>query len=107
MRPGLSRLRFRIGSLAVPAYTAGMVSRLAVFLLTGGLFGSTAFAAEKATPSAAGAPAPRLAFAVFDIDATPPIGSLMAYAPGTKKWDLGWRARGIVLLGAAHPAGPW
>src|SRR5438093_10297353 len=103
MRPVPWRLRFRIGRLAVPAYTAGMVSRLAVFLLTGGLFGSTAFAAEKATPSAAGAQAPRLSLAVFDIDATPPIGSMMAYDPVTNKWDLGLRARGLVLLGAGQP----
>jgi hypothetical protein len=41
--------------------------------------------------------------ATFDIDATPPIGSLMAYDPVTNKWDLGLRARGIVLLGADKP----
>ncbi len=41
--------------------------------------------------------------AVFDIDATPPIGSLMAYDPVTNKWDLGLRARGIVLQGAGKP----
>src|SRR5436305_12335278 len=44
-----------------------------------------------------------LRLATFDVDATPPIGSLMAYDPVTNKWDLGLRARGIVLLGAGEP----
>jgi hypothetical protein len=44
-----------------------------------------------------------LRVAVFDIDATPPIGSHMAYDPVTNVWDLGLRARGIVLLGAEAP----
>src|SRR6266566_5246179 len=44
-----------------------------------------------------------LSLAVFDIDATPPIGSMMAYDPVTNKWDLGLRARGVVLLGAGQP----
>jgi hypothetical protein len=44
----------------------------------------------------------KLSVAVFDIDATPPIGSMMAYDPVTNKWDLGLRARGIVLLGAGE-----
>ena len=41
--------------------------------------------------------------ATFDVDATPPIGSMMAYDPVTNRWDLGLRARGIVLLGAGEP----
>ena len=44
-----------------------------------------------------------LRLARFDIDATPPIGSFMAYDPVTNSWDLGLRARGIVLLGAGQP----
>src|SRR5436190_8189569 len=44
-----------------------------------------------------------LRLATFDIDATPPVGSHMAYDPVTNKWDLGLRARGIVLLGAGDP----
>src|SRR5262245_38000446 len=44
-----------------------------------------------------------LLIAVFDIDATPPAGSFMAYDPVIGKWDLGLRARGIVLLGAGDP----
>jgi len=41
--------------------------------------------------------------ATFDIDATPPVGSMMAYDLVTNKWDLGLRARGIVILGADEP----
>lgn len=46
---------------------------------------------------------PLIRIATFDIDATPPVGSMMAYDPVTNKWDLGLRARGIVLLGAGEP----
>ena len=44
-----------------------------------------------------------LRLATFDVDATPPIGSFMAYDPVTNKWELGLRARGVVLLGAGEP----
>src|SRR3989475_4235270 len=44
-----------------------------------------------------------LRVATFDVDATPPIGSMMAYDQVTNRWDLGLRARGIVLLGAGEP----
>ena len=47
--------------------------------------------------------APVLRLAKFDIDATPPVGSMMAYDEVTNKWDLTLRARGIVLLGAGEP----
>src|SRR5687767_5434473 len=39
----------------------------------------------------------------FDIDATPPIGSRMAYDWVTNHWDMGLRARGVVLIGAGEP----
>jgi hypothetical protein len=72
---------------------------LAVGLLTAG--GDVLSAA----PSSAPAPSPTsvLRVATFDMDATPPIGSLMAYDPVTNRWELGLRARGIVLLGAGEP----
>jgi hypothetical protein len=54
---------------------------------------------EKPRASAAAV----LRVARFDIDATPPIGSYLAYDPVTNKWDLGLRARGIVLLGSDEP----
>jgi hypothetical protein len=44
-----------------------------------------------------------LSIAVFDIDVTPPVGSHMAYDPVTGTWDMGLRARGIVLAGAGLP----
>src|SRR6185503_2203250 len=46
---------------------------------------------------------PTLRIATFDIDATPPIGSWIAYDPVTNVWEMGLRARGIVLLGAGEP----
>ena len=49
------------------------------------------------------APASTVRVATFDVDATPPIGSMLAYDPVTNHWDLGLRARGIVLLGAGEP----
>jgi len=51
----------------------------------------------------AAGPSTALRIATFDVDATPPIGSMMAYDPVTNKWELGLRARGIVLLGADKP----
>ena len=41
--------------------------------------------------------------ALFDIDATPPLGTYLAYDSVVNKWDLGLRARGIVLLGSGKP----
>jgi len=40
---------------------------------------------------------------LFDIDASPPVGSRMAYDPVTNVWDLGLRARGVVVLGGDRP----
>src|SRR5579863_2571781 len=67
-------------------------------LLTVGL---RAGAAEP--PATTPAAAASLRVATFDVDATPPIGSMMAYDPVTNRWELGLRARGIVLLGAGEP----
>ncbi len=44
-----------------------------------------------------------LRLAVFDIDATPPIGAHLAYNPVINSWDMSLRARGIVLTGADKP----
>jgi hypothetical protein len=44
-----------------------------------------------------------LRIGTFDIDATPPTGSMMAYDPATNRWDLGLRARGIVLMESGEP----
>lgn len=44
-----------------------------------------------------------LQLSVFDLDATPPVGSPLAYDPMEKSWDLGLRARGVVILGSGDP----
>jgi hypothetical protein len=44
-----------------------------------------------------------LQLAAFDVDATPPVGSRLAYDPMVNSWDLGLRAKGIVLTGAGKP----
>ena len=44
-----------------------------------------------------------LHLSTFDIDVTPPVGSHLAYDPKINKWDLGLRAKGIVLLGSGKP----
>lgn len=44
-----------------------------------------------------------LRLSTFDIDATPPVGSYLAYDRMVNRWDLGLRARGIVLAGAGKP----
>lgn len=41
--------------------------------------------------------------AVFDIDVTPPLGAPMAYGEVEAHWDLGLRAKGLILLGAGEP----
>ena len=45
----------------------------------------------------------QLRVGLFDIDATPPMGSRMAYDPVTNAWDLGLRARGVVVMGIDRP----
>ena len=59
-------------------------------------------AAVESPPSTDAVPA-TLSIATFDVDATPPLGAMMAYDHVTNCWDLGLRARGIVLLGAGAP----
>lgn len=68
-------------------------------LLVLGLWLSSSLNGGSAAPNSGALP--RLA--VFDIDATPPVGSRMAYDPVTNKWELGLRARGVVLLDAGKP----
>jgi len=69
------------------------------------LLATVAVDAGPADQSPALSPAPygQLRLVPFDVDATPPIGSRMAYDPVTNVWDLTLRARGIVLLGAGEP----
>lgn len=44
-----------------------------------------------------------LKIATFDVDATPPVGSMMAYDKVLRQDDLPLRCRGVVLLGAGKP----
>jgi hypothetical protein len=44
-----------------------------------------------------------LRLAVFDVDATPPVGSMMAYDPVKAQGELGLRGRGVIVLGAGAP----
>lgn len=45
----------------------------------------------------------RLMLGTFDVDATPPVGSMMAYDRVLRHDDLPLRCRGVVLLGAREP----
>ena len=74
-----------------------MFTRLLIFSCVALAVGSRASAAGT------NANISTLRAATFDIDATPPIGSMMAYDPVTNLWELGLRARGLVLLGAGEP----
>src|SRR5690348_3548321 len=44
-----------------------------------------------------------LKLSTFDVDATPPVGSRLAYDPMVNSWDMSLRAKGIVLSGAGNP----
>ena len=44
-----------------------------------------------------------LKISVFDIDATPPVGSYLTYDQMANVWDMGLRAKGMVLTGAGDP----
>ena len=59
--------------------------------------------AEKKSACSDNEKAETLRISVFDIDATPPVGSWLAYDPMVNGWDLSLRARGIVITGADKP----
>src|SRR5262245_13958534 len=46
---------------------------------------------------------PAVKVATFDVDATPPLGSAMAYDPVKRLDELTLRCRGIVIVGADKP----
>jgi hypothetical protein len=82
--------------------TLGLMSaKIIVCLAAGWMAAAHGWSAEA--PASSNAPPPVLSVATFDVDATPPIGSRMAYDPVTNSWDLGLRARGLVLRGAGPP----
>ena len=47
--------------------------------------------------------APTVKLALFDVDATPPLGSAMAYDPAIRIDELSLRCRGFAILGAGDP----
>ena len=63
---------------------------------------ATAMAQTMLNP-AKGKAGETLQISVFDIDATPPLGSLLAYDQVVGTWDMGLRAKGLVLTGAGAP----
>jgi hypothetical protein len=69
---------------------------LIIFLLE---INVSAFAAEYYPQVVRG----QMRLATFDVDATPPVGSSLTYDPMINSWDLGLRAKGIVILGAGEP----
>ncbi|ACU02577.1 hypothetical protein [Pedobacter heparinus] len=45
----------------------------------------------------------QLSLSTFDVDATPPVGSDLAYDPMINSWDMSLRAKGFVLMGSGKP----
>lgn len=65
------------------------------------LFVLKVFGAGDSLPQEAKASGLRIAS--FEVDVTPPVGYKLAYNSVIKTWDMGLRAKGIVLLGAGEP----
>jgi hypothetical protein len=82
---------------SVPYFTHGS-SRVALGAV---LVASLAALGMAADPAAAEGPGVRVA--TFDVEATPPIGTMMAYRPATHAAELPLRCRGVVVLGAGSP----
>ncbi len=61
------------------------------------------FAVGAGRPMMAAEAAAPLRIATFDLDATPPGGSMMAYDRVRRVDELGLRCRGLVILGAEKP----
>jgi hypothetical protein len=59
-------------------------------------------AVRAADPPQPAAP-PAIKVATFDVDATPPLGSAMAYDPVKRLDELTLRCRGVVIIGAGKP----
>lgn len=60
-------------------------------------------AGAQSTITSDSVPEQGLKIATFDVDATPPIGSPLTYDSTANSWDLGLRAKGIILLGVGQP----
>ena len=91
--------RFAVG-VAIVLLGVGMLAQAEA---SGPLRGSKAVAVAPQAKGSAEAPASGLRLATFDVDATPPVGSAMAYDPVKRIDEMSLRCRGIVLLGAGQP----
>lgn len=70
--------------------------KISIWFIGGVLIFSSTVILAQSTPN-------YLKLATFDVDATPPVGSQLTYDPMVNSWDLGLRAKGIVILGAGEP----
>ncbi|ULB35577.1 MULTISPECIES: alpha/beta hydrolase [Proteiniphilum] len=68
---------------------------LFLFCIAGSAFPNALYATPPGTSG--------IGIAVFDVDATPPIGSSLTYDPMINSGEQTLRARGIVLLGGGEP----
>ena len=68
---------------------------ISVFLLYHPSFAGTASSGQLSEP--------QVYLSVFDVDATPPVGSRLTYQEMKNSWDLGLRAKGLVIRGAGKP----
>lgn len=74
-----------------------------LFVVTGVLSLLPVFMQAEGNSNSTGSGILGLRLATFDVDATPPVGSSLAYDTETNTWDLGLRAKGIVLIGSGKP----
>src|SRR5436190_14021842 len=79
--------------MRMPMKRLALSLAFALFLLT---------AVGAAEPPEKAAP-PAIKVATFDVDATPPPGSAMAYDPVKRLDELTLRCRGLVIVGAGKP----
>ncbi len=78
-----------------------VMTRLGLMLVS--LLGVVALSASDAASDEPVGSTSGLRLARFDIDVTPPVGSMMAYDPVRSIGELSLRARGIVLIGSGEP----
>jgi hypothetical protein len=67
------------------------------------VFSLVSLSAMWAGESPGRAAPPTIKVATFDVDATPPLGSAMAYDPVRRHDELTLRCRGVVIMGAGKP----
>ena len=89
---------FRVPPQILPLITVfhaqGLVRALIVMFVPLYLLQGAAFTAETAA---------EIKIAKFDVDATPPVGTMMAYDRVIRIEELGLRCRGIVIMGSDSP----